>query len=96
MKRFCAKGKAAVQKLLESGVAVQNEDGSVIVPLDEYGFDVPLLVQKSNGAALYATMISQQFCSVRKNSLLIKWFIQLVLSSNSIFHKFCNGEKTWH
>jgi arginyl-tRNA synthetase len=32
---------------------VQNEDGSVIVPLD--GFDVPLLVQKSNGAALYAT-----------------------------------------
>ena len=27
----------------------------MIVPLDEYGFDVPLLVQKSNGAALYAT-----------------------------------------
>ena len=52
---FAPKGKAAVQKLLESGVAVQNEDGSVIVPLDEYGFDVPLLVQKSNGAALYAT-----------------------------------------
>ena len=52
---FAPKGKTAVQKLLESGVAVQNEDGSVIVPLDEYGFDVPLLVQKSNGAALYAT-----------------------------------------
>ena len=52
---FAPKGKAAVQELLESGVAVQNEDGSVIVPLDEYGFDVPLLVQKSNGAALYAT-----------------------------------------
>ena len=52
---FAPKGKAAVQKLLESGVAVQNEDGSVIVPLEEYGFDVPLLVQKSNGAALYAT-----------------------------------------
>lgn len=52
---FAPKGKAAVQKLLESGVAVQNEDGSVIVPLDEYGFDVPLLVQKNNGAALYAT-----------------------------------------
>lgn len=52
---FAPKGKAAVAKLLESGVAVQNDDGSIIVPLDEFGFDVPLLVQKSNGAALYAT-----------------------------------------
>ncbi|HEV7952181.1 MAG TPA: arginine--tRNA ligase [Candidatus Saccharimonadales bacterium] len=52
---FAPKGKDAVQTLLETGVAVQNEDGSVIVPLDEFGFDVPLLVQKSNGAALYAT-----------------------------------------
>ena len=52
---FAPKGKEAVQKLLESGVAVKNEDGSIIVPLDDYGFDVPLLVQKSNGAALYAT-----------------------------------------
>jgi arginyl-tRNA synthetase len=52
---FAPKGKEAVRKLLETGVAVQNDDGSVIVPLDEYGFDVPLLVQKSNGAALYAT-----------------------------------------
>jgi len=52
---FAPKGKAAVQKLLDTGVAVQNDDGSVIVPLDEFGFDVPLLVQKSNGAALYAT-----------------------------------------
>jgi arginyl-tRNA synthetase len=52
---FAPKGKEAVQKLLDSGVAVQNDDGSIIVPLDEFGFDVPLLVQKSNGAALYAT-----------------------------------------
>ena len=52
---FAPKGKEAVQTLLEKGVAVQNEDGSIIVPLDDYGFDVPLLVQKSNGAALYAT-----------------------------------------
>lgn len=52
---FAPKGKDAVQKLLETGVATQNEDGSVIVSLEEYGFDVPLLVQKSNGAALYAT-----------------------------------------
>lgn len=52
---FAPRGKSAVQKLLDEGVAVKNEDGSVIVPLEEYGFDVPLLVQKSNGAALYAT-----------------------------------------
>lgn len=52
---FAPKGKEAVKKLLDSGVAVQNEDSSVIVPLDEFGFDVPLLVQKSNGTALYAT-----------------------------------------
>ena len=52
---FAQQGKAAVQTLLDSGVATQNEDGSIIVPLDDYGFDVPLLVQKSNGAALYAT-----------------------------------------
>lgn len=52
---FAPKGKEAVRTLLEKGVAVQNGDGSVIVPLDEFGFDVPLLVQKSNGAALYAT-----------------------------------------
>ena len=50
---FAPLGKDAVQELLNKGVAVQNDDGSVIVPLD--GFDVPLLVQKSNGAALYAT-----------------------------------------
>lgn len=52
---FAPKGKTAVQDLLTKGTAVQNDDGSVIIPLDEYGFDVPLLLQKSNGAALYAT-----------------------------------------
>lgn len=52
---FAPKGKEAVERLLAEGVAVRNEDGSVIVPLDEFGFNVPMLVQKSNGAALYAT-----------------------------------------
>lgn len=52
---FAPKGKDAVKSLIDKGLAVKNKDGSVIVPLDEYGFDVPLLVQKSNGAALYAT-----------------------------------------
>ena len=52
---FAPKGKQAVQKLLENGVAIKNEDGSVIVPLEDFGIDTPLLIQKSNGAALYAT-----------------------------------------
>lgn len=52
---FAPKGKEAVQDLLAKGLATQNEDGSVIVDLNDYGFDVPLLIQKSNGAALYAT-----------------------------------------
>jgi arginyl-tRNA synthetase len=52
---FVPQGKEAVQRLLETGVAVKNEDNSIIVPLEDAGFDVPLLVQKSNGAALYAT-----------------------------------------
>jgi arginyl-tRNA synthetase len=52
---FAPMGKEAVQTLLSTGTAIQNEDGSIIVPLEEFGFDVPLLVQKSNGAALYAT-----------------------------------------
>jgi arginyl-tRNA synthetase len=52
---FAPKGKEAVRTLLEKGIAKQEDDGAVIVPLDDMGFDVPLLVQKSNGAALYAT-----------------------------------------
>jgi len=52
---FAPKGKAIVQDLLARGIAVQNEDGSIIVNLDEYGIKTPILVQKSNGAALYAT-----------------------------------------
>ena len=50
---FAPKGKEAVQDLLNRGIATKNDDGSIIVSLD--GFDVPILLQKSNGAALYAT-----------------------------------------
>lgn len=52
---FVKWGKRAIKKLVEQNVAIKNQDGSIIVPLEEFGFDVPLLVQKSNGAALYAT-----------------------------------------
>ncbi|MDR0397630.1 MAG: arginine--tRNA ligase [Candidatus Nomurabacteria bacterium] len=52
---FAPKGKAAVEKYLAEGVFKKNADGSVVCELDEQGVDVPILVQKSNGAALYAT-----------------------------------------
>ena len=52
---FAPQGKEAVQQLLKSGLAIQNDDGSIIVDLNDQGIDVPMLVQKSNGAALYAT-----------------------------------------
>lgn len=54
-KFFAEKGKAAVRDLLQRGIAVQNPDGSVIVDLAEYGIKTPILILKSNGAALYAT-----------------------------------------
>ncbi len=52
---FAEPGKELVQKYLAEGVFEQNDDGSVICRLDEYGIDVPILVLKSNGTALYAT-----------------------------------------
>jgi arginyl-tRNA synthetase len=44
-----------VEQLVDEGVAIRQEDGSVVAPLDKYGIDVPILLEKSNGAALYAT-----------------------------------------
>ena len=52
---FAPLGKQLVQNLLNEGVAIKNTDNSVVVPLDEFNFDVPMLIQKSNGTALYAT-----------------------------------------
>lgn len=52
---FAPRGKEIVEQLLDKNIAVRNSDGSVIIPLDEYGIDTPLLILKSNGTALYAT-----------------------------------------
>jgi arginyl-tRNA synthetase len=52
---YVARGKEMVHELLESGIARRNDDGSVIIPLDDKGIDTPMLIEKSNGAALYAT-----------------------------------------
>ena len=52
---YVERGKALVENYVKEGVFERNEDGSVICRLDEFGIEVPLLVLKSNGAALYAT-----------------------------------------
>lgn len=52
---FAPMGKQIITELLAHGIAQQNDDGSIIAPLDDQGIDVPILLQKSNGAALYAT-----------------------------------------
>ena len=52
---FVERGKQAVKEYTEKGVFEKNEDGSVICRLDEFGIDVPMLMLKSNGTALYAT-----------------------------------------
>lgn len=52
---FVEPGKELVEKYLKEGIFTQNEDGSVICTLEEFGIDVPMLVLKSNGTALYAT-----------------------------------------
>jgi len=52
---FAPRGKEAVADLVQRGLAKQNDDGSIIADLTEQGIDTPMLLQKSNGAALYAT-----------------------------------------
>lgn len=52
---FASRGKEIVRELVETGVASKNEDGSVIINLEDEGIETPMLIQKSNGTALYAT-----------------------------------------
>lgn len=52
---FLKRGKAIVQELIDSSTAVKQEDGSVIVNLEEYDINTPILLEKSDGSALYAT-----------------------------------------
>lgn len=53
--QFVESGKKAAEGYVAEGVFEKNEDGSVICRLDEFGIDVPMLMLKSNGTALYAT-----------------------------------------
>jgi len=49
------KTSEAIQLVEKSGIAKRDEDGALLVPLEEYGISTPLLLQKSDGATLYAT-----------------------------------------
>ncbi len=48
-------GKKVVQQLVKDGRAQKNADNSIIIDINDYGIKTPVLVQKANGAALYAT-----------------------------------------
>lgn len=51
---YVARGQQMVDELLQKGIA-ELSDGAVIVRLDEFGIDTPVMLRKANGAALYAT-----------------------------------------
>lgn len=44
-----------VELIKEKGIGIQEEDGPFLVRLEEHGISTPLLVQKKDGATLYAT-----------------------------------------
>ncbi len=52
---YITEANKLVDELVESGVALRQEDGSVIVQLNDYGIETPILLQKSDGSLLYAT-----------------------------------------
>lgn len=53
--------KGVIEDALNRGVAVMGEDGSIVIPLRDE--DTPLLLQKSDGATLYATRdLAQMKC----------------------------------
>ncbi len=52
---FLKRGKELTRELIASNVAIKQADSSVIVDLVEYDIDTPILLEKSDGSALYAT-----------------------------------------
>jgi len=52
---YVEKSQQLVDELVKDGKAEQQVDGSVIVSLEDYGLETPILLRKSDGSALYAT-----------------------------------------
>lgn len=51
---YVKRAQELVDELLDKGIA-QISEGAVIVRLDEYGIETPIMIRKANGAVLYAT-----------------------------------------
>jgi len=52
--QFVKRGQELADELLKSGVAKESA-GAVIVDIEEFGIDTPVMLRKANGTALYAT-----------------------------------------
>lgn len=52
---FLARGRELVAQYVNNGLAIKQDDGSIICKLEEFGIEVPILLEKSNGSSLYAT-----------------------------------------
>lgn len=52
---FLKRGKELVQEFIQNGLAIKQDDGSVISDLEEFNIKTPILIEKSDGTALYAT-----------------------------------------
>ncbi|MCE7936395.1 arginine--tRNA ligase [Candidatus Saccharibacteria bacterium CPR2] len=52
---YLEKAKEITSQLVQKNIAQKQEDGSVIVDLSDAGIETPILLQKSDGASLYAT-----------------------------------------
>ena len=51
---YVQRGQEITDELLQKNIALRSK-GAVVVPLDEYDIDTPIMLRKSNGTALYAT-----------------------------------------
>jgi arginyl-tRNA synthetase len=52
---FLKRAKQLTQELITSNIAIKQADCSVVVNLEGQGIDTPILLEKSDGTALYAT-----------------------------------------
>lgn len=52
---YIPKVEAYLDDLIARGLAIEQEDGTIIVKLEEYGIETPILLRKSDGSYLYAS-----------------------------------------
>jgi arginyl-tRNA synthetase len=52
---YIPKVEAFLADLIARGLAIEQDDGTIISKLDDYGIDTPILLRKSDGSYLYAS-----------------------------------------